>query len=975
MNKNGILSFIIILGISITANAQNWIPINPEASPYTRWWWLGSAVDKKNLLYNLSEYKKAGIGGVEITPIYGVKGNDKNEIPYLSPKWMDMLSFTESINDSLGIETNMATGTGWPFGGPTVSITESAAKAIFQEYVVVGGKEQTIDLSCSDPKQKDFATLQRVMAYKLKTLSHGGFKYSEVVDMTSKVSKENNGEKGETIKLNLKNLKKGDWHIVALYCGRTLQKVKRAAPGGEGLVVDHFDRNAISHYFERFDTAFANQGVKTPQTFFNDSYEVYGADWTPLLLDEFYKRRGYKLENYFPDFLLADSMKSDRSRRIMSDYRMTMGELLHDNFTTQWTEWAHKHNAMTRNQAHGSPANLIDIYAAVDIPECEGFGLSDFGIKGLRNDKSHTRKNFSDISMLKYASSAAHISGKKYTSSETFTWLTEHFRTSLSQCKPDLDLFFISGINHVFFHGTCYSPKEVIWPGWRFYASVDISPTNSIWRDMPAFSDYIKRCQSFLQWGEPDNDVLVYLPYYDMIYEQPDRIALFDIHSMDKRAPKFIETVQAIIGKGYDVDYISDKYIEETSVIKANNDTYSNSYENKLTTTGKNEYAAIIIPDVKFMPYMTFKKILDLAYNGASVIFVKELPESAPGYNNDTEQEEFKALLNKLKKSINLDFNNNVTNFYGKGQIICSKDYANGLTHCSAKKELMRITEGLSCIRRTNPNGYHYFISNLQDKDIEGWIRLGVKANDIAIYNPMNGDITQAEIDNKEDYTSTHIELKSGESCILRTFTSSNASEIIMRESRKEGELPKHKYLASKEKRCIELDKGWKLHFIESAPTQITDTFNIEKPLAWTELNDSVCNETMATGLYSVHFEIDSASISKYDTFILNLGDVRESAKIRLNEENLGTLFAVPFIIDISKAVKAGDNLLEVEVTNLPANRIAALDREGYEWRKFKEINVVDLNYKKTTYTDWESVPSGLNSKVSIDMINTKKKH
>ena len=115
--------------------------------------------------------------------------------------------------------------------------------------------------------------------------------------------------------------------------------------------------------------------------------------------------------------------------------------------------WARKNGSITRNQAHGSPANLIDVYAAVDIPECEGFGLSQFHIKGLRQD-SLTKKNDSDLSMLKYASSAAHIAGKPYTSTETFTWLTEHFRTSLSQCKPDMDLMFVSGINHMFFHGT-----------------------------------------------------------------------------------------------------------------------------------------------------------------------------------------------------------------------------------------------------------------------------------------------------------------------------------------------------------------------------------------------------------------------------------------------------------------------------------------------------------------------------------------
>ncbi|MFR9261627.1 MAG: glycosyl hydrolase [Bacteroides cellulosilyticus] len=102
--------------------------------------------------------------------------------------------------------------------------------------------------------------------------------------------------------------------------------------------------------------------------------------------------------------------------------------------------------------------------------------------------------------------SAAHIAGKPFTTSETFTWLTEHFRTSLSQCKPDMDLMFISGVNHMYFHGTTYSPAEAAWPGWKFYASIDMSPTNNIWRDAPAFFDYVTRCQSFLQMGQPDND-------------------------------------------------------------------------------------------------------------------------------------------------------------------------------------------------------------------------------------------------------------------------------------------------------------------------------------------------------------------------------------------------------------------------------------------------------------------------------------
>lgn len=45
-----------------------------EAKPGVRWWWMGSAVDKENLKWNLDEYAKTGIGAVEITPLYGVQG-------------------------------------------------------------------------------------------------------------------------------------------------------------------------------------------------------------------------------------------------------------------------------------------------------------------------------------------------------------------------------------------------------------------------------------------------------------------------------------------------------------------------------------------------------------------------------------------------------------------------------------------------------------------------------------------------------------------------------------------------------------------------------------------------------------------------------------------------------------------------------------------------------------------------------------
>lgn len=896
--------------LSVVAQNIGWPDVKPEMKPAARWWWMGSAVDKKNLEYNISEYAAKGIGGLEITPIYGVKNNDANDISYLSAEWMDMLQYTESVAKKHEVRIDMNTGTGWPFGGPHVTIDDAATKVIFQEYNLHGGKKLSEDIVVSDQKQQAVAKLSRLMAY-----STDGKK----LDLTDKVI--NN-------KLQWK-ASKGNWYLIAAFTGKTFQKVKRAAPGGEGYVMNHFSQTAVANYFDRFTKAFADNNVSYPNTFFNDSYEVYGADWTPDLFEQFEKRRGYKLEDYLPEFISKEA--SDTKARIVSDYRETLSDLLLENFTQQWTSWAHKHGSTTRNQAHGSPANLIDIYAAVDIPECESFGISDFQIKGLPTD-SLTKENDSDLSMLKYASSAAHITGKPYTSSETFTWLTEHFRTSLSQCKPDIDLLFLSGVNHVFFHGITYSPQEAEWPGWKFYASVDMSPTNSIWHDSQAFFDYVTRCQSFLQYGEPDNDFLLYFPVYDMWHEQDGRLLMFDIHKMQRHAPKFISAVNDIVGLGYDVDYISDKHLMTT--IATNN---------KLQTSGGVTYEAIIVPGVNMMPLETLEHLLKLASDGATIIFPEQLPTDVPGLHNLSQRRSrFSDLIKKIKADNSSENGAKVVQ-YGKGKIITGSDYKKTLAECKVKREGMRTLQDLQYIRRSNEDGYHYFISSLQAKDVDEWVTLSVNAKNIMLFNPLDGSSGLAKTRTKDGAVQVYLQIKSGQSIILKTFDKELSN------------IPEWKYYQTPTDGYV-INDGWKLKFVESEPA-ISETFELKNLGSWTNLPNADAKRNMGTALYWTEFNIDDLHTNEW---LLNLGDVRESARVRINGEDVATLWSVPFQIQVGAYLKKGKNLIEIEVTNLPANRIADYDRRNVDWRIFKEINFVKIDYKKGDYSGWETMPSGL---------------
>jgi len=890
---------------SVSAQDTRWPEVKNEAKPASRWWWMGSAVDKENLTYNLSEYAKAGIGALEITPIYGVQENDANDIPYLSPKWMDMLKHTEAEAARLGMKIDMSNGTGWPFGGPDVSIEDAATKLLIREYQLTGGKKQTLQITVDDEAQKPYAKLNRLMAFSEK---------GQCVDLTSMVT---NGS------LTWK-APKGEWRLIAAFSGKTFQKVKRAAPGGEGYVMNHMSATAVKNYLGKFENAFASSGTSYPHTFFNDSYEVYQADWTDDLFEQFAARRGYKLEEHLPEFLSTE--RTETTARIISDYRETVGELVLENFTQQWGNWAHSHGAIIRNQAHGSPGNLIDIYATVDIPECEGFGLSEFNIKGLRKD-SLTRPNDSDLSMLKYASSGAHIAGKPYTSSETFTWLTEHFRTSLSQCKPDVDLMFVSGVNHIYFHGTTYSPKNEAWPGWKFYASIDMSPTNSIWRDAPAFFSYVTRCQSFLQMGQPDNDFLVYLPVYDMFEEQPGRLLLFDIHSMAKRAPRFIEAVHRISNAGYDMDYISDNFIRNATCVNG-----------KIQTSGGVTYNALVVPGAKLMPEDVLAKLFQLADEGATIVFLEQYPEDVPGYSKlDARRATFKKVMSdgKAKESTR------------KGRVIFGTDYAATLAQTGVKTEVMRTDLGLSMIRRANPDGHHYFISGLKAEDTEGWVPLAVEAKSAMLYNPMNGESGKARLRQNNGRTEVYLQLASGESVIVKTFTSADVK------------VADWKYLKAAPKRDIEL-RNWHFFFLNSEPL-ITHKFDIDRLGSWTELNFPEAKIAMGTGYYRGYFEIPPKEWKDVASWMLDLGDVRESARVKINGKEIATLWAVPFRCVInSEDLRPGENMIEVEVTNLPANRIAEMDRQQIPWRKFKEINLVDRNYQKTGYGHWAPVESGL---------------
>ncbi|WP_207512723.1 glycosyl hydrolase [Longitalea luteola] len=915
MKKTLVACYVMLLTNVLPAQTK-WPAINQQTKPWTRWWWMGSAVDEKNSSSSLQQMNRIGFGGVEIVPIYGAKGYENRYVKYLSPQWMKMLDHTVQQSNALNMGVYISVGSGWPIGGTHVTIQDAASKLFVQQYELKANTPLAEKISIKDPKQQGFATLSALMGFN---------KAGKAIDLTNKV------DASGTLQYNTSE----ELQLYALFTGKTRQAVKRAAPGGEGYTIDHFSTAATANYFKIFDTAFGNSshGVKA---FFNDSYEVYNADWTPDFFNEFLKRRGYDLRLHINQFLAADST-NDATARLKSDYRETLSDLMRENFSNVFTKWTNNRNTLSVNQAHGSPGNLLDLYGAFDIPETETFGSSYFPIRGLRRDSGDIRNVDPDPNMLKFASSAAHAYGKPLTSCETFTWLTEHFKTSWSQCKPEVDQVFLSGINHVFYHGTTYSPDDAKWPGWLFYASVNFVPNNSLWPHLKGLNDYIARCQAVLQAGEPDNEILLYWPVYDAWHHAKGMDMPLKVHDVDEwlHPTNFYKQVVSLQKAGYSLDFASDRMLAQAGTKNGIISVHDKGAKHKV----------LLVPACEKMPVTTFSNILRLAKEGAAVI-IEQFPKDVPGYHDlEKRRQELKALITALKMAETKPQPQIVS--VGKGKLIVG-NVTSALNYLKVAPEPM-AAGNLKFIRRQTAEGKYYFIVNNTAKDIDETLTLQAPARAVLRMDPLNGDIHLLPHTQKANGTALRLQLRSGES-------------VIVKLSSKAEQAPAYKYLTPAGASIDLQNNRWTLEFKAGGP-QLPAARQLNAVQPWTGLtSDSATQSFSGTGVYTTTFTIKN----KAADYLLQLDKLYESARIIINGKDAGLIWSLPYEMRLGRYLKAGKNTISIEVNNLMANRIRDMDRKGEVWRNYHEINFVNINYKNFDASTWKVQPSGLGGSVKL---------
>jgi hypothetical protein len=916
---NKIIAGVALFILSGQLLAQSpWPVVTKTAKPWTRWWWMGSAVNEQDISSMLTTYNQAGLGGVEVVPIYGAKGYEQQYIDYLSPQWVRMLNVTIDKASALNMGVNISVGSGWPIGGPQVSLTDAATKLVVQQYTLNATQPFTTKIDIEDSKQKNLegVGVSAITAYGSN---------NEVLDISAYLQKDGS--------LNWKPAS-GEWKVYVAFNAKTRQQVKRAAPGGVGYTLDHFSANAIHHYLQKFDQALGNTKAKV-HAFYNDSYEVFGANWTPNLFAEFEKRRGYSLKPYIKYLTGNDS--SEIVARIKSDYRETIADLMLDNFSQPFTDWAHQNKSLSLNQAHGSPGNLLDMYAAVDIPETETFGSTPFDIPGLKRDTADTKHADPDFYMFKYASSAAHTQGNNLVSSETFTWLGEHFKNNWAQCKPEIEQLFLAGVNHMFYHGTTYSPPAASWPGWLFYASLNVVPENSLWPHLQGLNAYITRCQSVLQAGKPDNDILLYWPVYDLWDDAKGLDMPFRAHNLNKwlYPTDFYSDAVWLQKNGYTYDFVSDKMIQEAIV---------NDNRIRVNPDG-NAYKTIIVSESKLMPIATFKSLLQLADNGATII-MQQLPVDVPGLHR---LEERRKELNDIKENLTVGVVSKGLNVItqGKGKLVIANTLEKGLRSVQVAGEDI-AKASLQYVKRKDAAATYYYIVNHTAKNIDSSFSFNTVATAAQLLNPLTGGFGNTVMSQVNSKPTIRLQLQAGETIIVKfsNTASTNSQWAFYQPAGK----------------SVVLNNKWTLSFTTGGPA-LPVTRTLTKPGNWTDLGDSTANNFSGTGVYSSTFHLPNNKAADY---LLQLGEVNESARVWINDKEVGILWSVPYQAHIGKYVKKGKNTIRIEVANLMANRIRYMDRQGITWRNYHEINFVNIHYKNFDASGWKVMPSGLAGPVRI---------
>jgi hypothetical protein len=628
---------------------------NPSINyrPFVRWWWNGNKIEKGELARELTLLKEAGIGGVEINPISFPSLTDDmgiRSLEWLSDEWIDLLKFTLEEAKRLGLTCDLLAGTGFPFGAEFLTGDERAQVVVTAVKKLQGPLKTEFSLF-DIYKEADPATLSPYSGRTMEMLSlylvpDPLLSMDQAINITDRVV---NG----VVKIDLP---KGDFAVYGLVKIDGFMKVIQGTSGGSGPVLNHYNEKAVKKYLNTITDTIQNRiGPLAPyvRSFFVDSLEMEGANWTGDMMAEFKKRRGYDLYPYLPfilfrtgrmgntiDLNYAVKISPELEKmffRMRYDFEFTKAELFRERFSNNFSKWCADNKIKSRAQAYGRGHFPLEGSFDMDIPEGETW--LKYGVGEEISEADFTKYPWhlgrGNTMINKYVSSAAHLKGKRLISSEELTNTDMVFAETLAIFKIAGDQSTISGITHPIFHGFNYSPKAAAFPGWITYGGY-FNEQNTIWPHFKKYTDYRARQSALLQNATFFADIAIMAPVGDMWGEFGAQMEPFP----SRVTPKYQALIwESIHQNGNACDYVSEQVIADAE------------FKGGWMTYGPRKYHTLFLIEVKSLTPQTAEKLYNFVKAGGRIFCIEAYPAQALGWHNHQEKDAaVKNWVDKLKE-------------------------------------------------------------------------------------------------------------------------------------------------------------------------------------------------------------------------------------------------------------------------------------------------------------------------------------
>ncbi len=694
----------------------------------------------------------------------------------------------------------------------------------------------------------------------------------------------------------------GHWTILRMGYSLTGARNRPSVPAGSGLEVDKLSSKYVQQYFKGYmDPMRAHLGDlvgSTVQYMTMDSWEAGMQNWTDDMIPEFQKRRGYDPTPYLPVLAGRVVENADVSDRFMWDFRRTLADLYAGDFYGTMDNELHKLGMKAYSEASGValeiPEDTLLNKRHIDIP------MAEFWVRALHPESEY----YVDV---RGAASAAHVYGKPLVATESFTGGGYEAPYTLMKIA---DYWFTQGVNRLVFHTSAQQPLDTK-PG-NTMVGTHIN-RNITWADMAKpFMTYLARVQYMLQQGSPVSDLAYLLP---------------------EGAPSTMTFwgggVQPAVPAGYDYDFLNtDILLNHTSVV-----------DGRVHVDGSAEmpagmtYRVLVLPPTTQMTPEVARKLHELVAAGATIVGAR--PTSSPSLAHGADAD---AQVHELAMDLWGDMDGVTLNQHGFGK---------GMTYwgLSLDEVLHRVGTAPdfaasgsldnppAWVHRKTADADIYFVANQADAPVHLDARFRVTGKDVQVWRPMDGEMTSDKPGSAAAYT-TVVRMRDrsgnkqpGLEPALYTMPDGFTEvpiNLAERESvfvifRNAAPAPVRTAATVAETKLTTLAGPWTLTF--PAKWGAPPSVQMPKLTSWTDSKDDGVKYFSGTATYTKTVQAQASWFKPGQHVWIDLGKVRDIAEVKVNGKSAGLVWAPPYRVDVTSALKPGVNKLEIEVTNEWTNR------------------------------------------------------